>query len=140
MAEQQNRSHAGEPMAGERDIVEALRADPGRFTLREFLQQREAALYEVNRLRARLRQESLVPAVRADAMDRTARPNGDLHSPALRPGPLVSAKELKSILGVGSTTLYKMVSEGRFPRQSQFGYRKGRCHSNDVIEWLGRLQ
>ena len=140
ITEQQNSSHAGESMARERDIVEALRADPGRFTLGELLQQREAALHEISRLRARIRQESLVPAVRADAMDRTARPNGDLHSPALRPGTLVSAKELKSILGVGSTTLYKMVSEGRFPKQTHFGSRTARWRSDDVIEWLGRLR
>ena len=49
------------------DILELLRADPGRFTLGELLQQRDVALHEITRLRANCRQESQEPTICANA-------------------------------------------------------------------------
>lgn len=131
-------SRTGEYVDRNGDIIELLSIDPGHFTLGELLQQRETARQEIIRLRGRYRQASEEPALNLKA------PKGgtDDDSPpsALRPGMLVSAKELKSILSVSTTTLYKMVSEGRFPQQTHIGQRTARWRSDDVIKWLAQLR
>lgn len=137
--DQQKRGYPEEPVCRKHDIVDLLRADPGRFTLGELIQQREAALNEIIDLRKKCRQWPTDPTIRAEALGGSGA-NSELTAPALRPGMLVSAKELKSILGVGHSTIYKMVAEGRFPRQTRIGPRASRWRSDDVIEWLGRLR
>lgn len=122
------------------DIVETLRADPGRFPLGELLQQREAALHEIVRLRKTLINPSYDKDTSSGELPGLGQSN-DLRSiPAIRPGTLVSAKDLKQFLGIGRSTLYKMVAEGRFPGPAHFGPRTARWRSDEVIAWMEQLR
>jgi prophage regulatory protein len=122
------------------DIVEILRTDPGRFTLGELLQQREAALHEIIRLRETLIRPPYNKDAASGELQRTGNIQGLPSIPAIRPGMLVSAKDLKQFLGIGISSLYKMVAEGRFPKQTHFGPRTARWRSDDVIAWLDQLR
>lgn len=70
--ELQNYNHSGESRVRRPDIVDLLPSDPGRFTLEELLQQREAALHEIISLGANCSVARPEPLARDKAIPRAA--------------------------------------------------------------------
>jgi prophage regulatory protein len=118
------------------DIIDRLRLDPGQRTLGQILQDREAALHEILRLRKRLGPES-----REAWKPRSVAEHGprvqSLPDPAPpRPaGTLLRKKEVSDLLGLAPATLDRRVAEGSFPAQVRIGPRAVRWRYEDVIAW-----
>mgnify|MGYP005841321121 CR=1 FL=1 len=102
------------------DVVDRLRIDPGKRTVGELLQDREAALYEILRLRAD--SASVVGARRPKTVQIDEASNPD---PGSRCDSriLLKLKEVCELLSVSCSTVYKWLSEGNFPRPIRLGAR-----------------
>jgi prophage regulatory protein len=118
------------------DIVDRLRLDPGQRTLGQFLQDREAALHEILRLRKRLGPELQAAHQQwATAANRPPVPRLPDPVPARPAGALLRRKEVSELLGISATTVYALVAEGTFPAQVRIGPRCVRWRYKDVIAW-----
>jgi prophage regulatory protein len=120
-------------------MLEQLRADPGTRTLGQLLQERQWALHEIERLtdeNLRLRSLSAgTPSSEVVSETEVAR-----RAQALRnPNRLVRMKELRQLLGLGPSTIYKMMGEGRFPRSVHLGERTTAWRLSDVEAWQTSL-
>lgn len=93
------------------DIVDRLRADPGRRTLGELVQEREAAMHEIVRLRSELERWSARRAEKAKAPEFSQR---DLLK-SFRPGTLIRIQEVCELLGTSRSSIYRWVKKGTFP-------------------------
>lgn len=49
-------------------------------------------------------------------------------------------KELTEVTGLGRSTIYLMVSEGRFPKQRQLGTRAVGWLADEVFQWLAERE
>ena len=118
------------------DIVDRLRIDPGQRTLGQLLQDREAALHEILRLRQRLAPETQ-PAQQREDVARNG-PTAAGPADALPPraaGTLLRRKEVTALLGISNTSLYQRIAEGTFPAQVRIGPRAVRWRYEEVIAW-----
>jgi prophage regulatory protein len=118
------------------DIVDRLRLDPGQRTLGQLLQDREAALHEILRLRKRLGpdlQEARQPRFATEHGPRA--PSLPDPAPPRPAGTLLRRKEVSELLGISHGTLYRRVAEGSFPAQVRIGPRAVRWRYEDVIAW-----
>jgi len=101
------------------ELIRRLQIDPGRRTLGELIQDREAGLHEI----ARLRRE--IERIRTRSNNRKEKA-ADLptRSTPYRGGTLINVKEVCELLGISRSTVYKRVSDSSFPRprsvQEQF--------------------
>lgn len=53
---------------------------------------------------------------------------------------LLRRQEVEELVGISRSTLYTMISEGRFPKQVQISTRAVRWRRSDVIEWMRNLE
>lgn len=120
------------------DIFLSLQIDPGQRTLGQLLQDREAAFHEILRLRKALdracdgRGESMdykQDAARSGVATLVERPQ------AFRFGTLIRMSEVCEVLGLSRSTIYKLLSEGRFPEPVQIGDRAVRWRVEQVEAW-----
>lgn len=115
------------------DILSRLRIDPGKRTLGELLQDREAGVHEIVRLRAQIERLTAARAPRA------AKSEGRNEEPVMRPGMLIRLTELIELLGVSRSTIYKWVNEGTFPSPVRISERAVRWRTEDIEAWRGSL-
>lgn len=52
---------------------------------------------------------------------------------------IIRRKELEARIGLACSTIYAMMSEGRFPRPIKIGRRAVGWRASDVEEWLNTL-
>jgi prophage regulatory protein len=118
------------------DIVDRLRIDPGKRTLGELLQDREAALYEILRLRTDIGSvggvqiPNTVQMDKADRLDPESTPDSRM---------LLKLNEVCELLSVSRSTVYKLLSEGNFPRPVRLGARAIRWKVEDINDWRRSL-
>jgi prophage regulatory protein len=118
------------------DIVDRLRIDPGQRTLGQILQDREAALHEILRLRQRLAPETPLERQRKDAAGHSQLSPRVADALPPRPaGTLLRRKEVTGLLGISNSSLYQRIAEGTFPAQVRIGPRAVRWRYEDVIAW-----
>jgi len=58
----------------------------------------------------------------------------------LTPGQLVRIKQLKEVTNLPKSTIYRLISENRFPRQLKLGERIVAWRTDDIIAWMDGLQ
>ena len=122
------------------DMLERLREDPGNRTLGQLLQERQWALQEIERLTEELLRQRSVPAPKAPFQEIIDEAESARRAQALRnPNRLIRMKELRQLLGLGHSTLYKMIGEGRFPRPVRLGERAVAWRLADVEAWQRTL-
>jgi prophage regulatory protein len=122
-----------------RDILHRLRSDAGQLTIATLIQEREVAAAEIERLRRTVELHSISkprPEVREPV--RGPRTPQDL-TPVLRPGMLMRLKEVCRMLGVGSSTVYTWVAQGKFPRPMKIGQRASRWRAEEIQAWREAL-
>jgi prophage regulatory protein len=64
---------------------------------------------------------------------------GDIigNMPGVRGERLVRMKELRVLTGLGRSTIHRLISEGRFPKQIHpFGNRMAAWRLSDVQQWI----
>ena len=115
------------------DIIEKLRIDPGKRTLGELIQDREAAAHEINRLRAQLER---VSATRTKPRKETEPTNASPVSTRA----LIRLSDLCESLGVSRSTIYRWVAEDELPAPVRIGARALRWRSEDIEQWKSSLQ
>ena len=115
------------------EIIFRLQIDPGLRTLGELIQDREAALQEIRRLRKKVERLRNMTAKDSNRM-KEFKPN------SYKAGTLINIKQVSEILGISRSTIYKRISEGSFPSPVRVGPRAVRW-SVDVVEvWRDGLQ
>lgn len=120
-----------------RDILDRLRLDPGSLTLGQLLQDREAAAHEIQRLRDMLdRTTSSNTARRGAATIQTAR----TEQLAVSSNVLLRLPEVCQRLGLSRATIYKWISEGRFPAPVQVSQRSVRWRAEEINQWAKDLR
>lgn len=119
------------------DIVDRLRLDPGQRTLGQLLQDREAALQEIRRLRSDIER---LRAMRTRAPAKPETRDQETSDSVLRTGSLVSIKDLCALLKVSRSTIYKWVSEGDFPPPVRISKHSIRWKAEDVAQWRRSLE
>jgi prophage regulatory protein len=116
------------------DMLDRLALDPGTRTLGELLQEREWAVSEIRHLRAdvdRLSRQHHALRVEAE-MDHAV-------DPALNAQRLLRLSEVSTMIGLGRSSIYRYVSEGRFPSPIHVGYRSVRWKLADVLTWRAHI-
>jgi prophage regulatory protein len=118
------------------DMLDRLVLDPGTRTLGELFQEREWAVGEIRRLRmdvgrlsrkheaSRIEREMSEEAVDEKRLD-----------PALNAKRLIRLVEVCTMIGLGRSSIYRYVSEGRFPAPIKVGERSVRWKLSDVLAW-----
>jgi prophage regulatory protein len=116
------------------DMLDRLLLDPGTRTLGELLQEREWAVSEIRHLRAdvdRLSRKHHALRIEEE-VDRVV-------DPALNAQRLLRLSEVSTMIGLGRTSIYRYVSEGRFPSPVNVGYRSVRWKLADVLAWRAHI-
>lgn len=119
------------------DILDLLQTDPGRRTIGELIQEREEALHEIRTLRAEIqklrgaRSRSGALATDRDNTEQRAAMAGQL---------LVRLTDLCEQLAVSRGTIYRWLSEGKFPPPVRIGNRAVRWRVADVEVWCRSLE
>jgi prophage regulatory protein len=114
------------------DMLDRLILDPGTRTLGELLQEREWAVSEIRRLRVDVNRLSHKrEALRIEKEMEHA----EGFDPGLNAQRLLRLAEVSKMLGIGRSTVYKYVNEGRFPSPVNVGYRSVRWKLADVLAW-----
>jgi prophage regulatory protein len=121
------------------DILACLRLDSGRRTLGQLLQDREAAIHEIARLRSELEHQSR-RYIDRDSHARLERPTADTKKPPFGPGSLVQLSDVCNQIGLSRSSLYKRLSDGDFPRPVRLGQKMVRWRLEDVEAWREGLR
>ena len=124
------------------DILERLRIDPGQRTLGQLLQDREAAAYEIARLRSQIDRLRTVDALQAPDREMKAQltiPAAASKKPAYRPGTLIRVADVCELLGVSVSTVYRWRSQEAFPEPVKLGPNTVRFRIDDIEAWRDAL-
>ena len=108
------------------DVLERLQIDPGQRTLGQLFQDREAAAYEIERLRSENDRLAARDATRASNDRGTPSPPVAVEKttqPAFRAGTLLRIADVCDWLGISRSTVYHLLSEGIFPEPVRLGPR-----------------
>ena len=114
------------------DMLDRLILDPGTRMLGELMQEREWAAWEIRRLRANV--DRLSRKHQATRIEREMEhPEG--FDRALNAQRLLRLAEVSTMVGLKRSSIYRYVSEGRFPAPIRVGYRSVRWKLADVLAW-----
>jgi prophage regulatory protein len=126
------------------DMLERLRSDPGHRTLGELLQERQWAVQEIERLRARVvpppierRGVQVAASVERPPVPKSATEQWPVTS--ISPHQLLRLAEVSKMIGLSRSAIYQMIERGRFPAGVHVGTRARRWRMGDVGAWLERL-
>jgi prophage regulatory protein len=123
------------------DMLDRLKQDPGTRTLGELLQERQWALQEIVGLTEQLgRLRSAVPAKHASGPIESPKEHQRQADALKSPNRLVRMKELRQLVGLGHSTIYKMMEEGRFPRSIHLSERSTAWRLADILAWQESLR
>jgi prophage regulatory protein len=131
-----------ERLAASAGMLDRLQEDPGLRTLGQLLQEREWAVHEIGRLTAEIARlnERLVSDERVAS--RAGQPSDGprrIEQGPENPRRLVRMKELKQIVGLARSTIYRMMEMGQFPRSVHLSERSAAWRLADIIEWQNGL-
>jgi predicted DNA-binding transcriptional regulator AlpA len=118
------------------DMLDLLRLDPGTRTLGQLLQEREWAYTEISRLRSDEARQ-IQRAKTRDFTTQVAVPNADATLDRHR---LVRLPEVCRLTGLGRSSVYKHIADGRFPAPLKLSERSVRWRLNDVLDWQNHVQ
>jgi prophage regulatory protein len=120
------------------DMLDMLRLDLGSRTMGQLMQEREWAYGEIMRLRreiARLTQHNSPRSIAAQPISPVPMPNTD---PMLDKHRLIRLPEVRRLVGLSHSSIYRLVSQGRFPVPLKISERAVRWRYADILEWQAR--
>jgi len=123
-------------MLGNTNVLERLRVDPGQRTFGELLQDREAALHEIRRLRREIEQ---LRHIREGRRERSAAVQSAIAARNFHSGMLLRIGTVCELIGVCRSTLYRWISEGSFPEPVRISERAVRWNIDDIEVWRNAL-
>jgi prophage regulatory protein len=119
------------------DMLDLLRLDSGNRTMGQLMQEREWAYGEITRLRrenARLTQNNTPRSIAAQPMSPVPIPL----DPTLEKHRLIRLPEVRRLVGLSHSSIYRLVSEGRFPVPLKISERAVRWRYADILDWQAR--
>ena len=121
-----------------RDIVARLRRDAGQLTIAELIQEREAAAYEIERLRDQHdRLQVAVPPSRTTPAPPPTAPKTSAERPQpLQLGALVRLSDICKLVGLSRSSIYSRVGEGSFPAPIRLSDHCVRWRREDLDAWV----
>lgn len=133
------------------EVLEYLRLDPGSRTLGQLLQERQWAVCEIERLRARA--DRLASAAATDlAVAKAAEPRRSRLSqdavyqattmppaPAASIGQLLRLSEVRKLIGLSRSTIYTKIERNEFPAGVRVSARARRWRLVDITAWQDGL-
>ena len=123
------------------DMLDRLKQDPGTRTLGELLQERQWALQEILNLTEHLgKLRNAVPARHSSDPIESPRELQRQADALKNPNRLVRMKELRQLVGLGHSTIYKMMEEGRFPRSIHLSERSTAWRLAEILAWHESLR
>jgi prophage regulatory protein len=114
------------------DMLDRLGLDPGTRTLGELMQEREWAVGEIRRLRADV--DRLSRKHHATRIEKEME-QADGLDPKLNAQRLLRLTEVSTMVGLKRSSIYRYVSEGKFPAPVRVGIRGVRWRLMDVLAW-----
>jgi prophage regulatory protein len=118
------------------DMLDRLILDPGTRTLGELLQEREWAVGEIRRLRVDVNRLSHKrEALRIEKEMEHA----EGFDPGLNAQRLLRLTQVSTMVGLKRSSIYRYVSEGRFPAPIKVGERSVRWKLADVLAWRSEV-
>lgn len=120
------------------DILERLRIDPGQRTLGHLLQDREAAIHEIERLRSQLSQlgaEGKTTPLTHLKGEKATLPAPDTRKPPFRAGTLIRLPDVCELLGISRSTIYHLLANGDFPEPVRVGEKAVRWQIDAIDAW-----
>lgn len=118
-----------------RDLLDRLREDPGRKTLGELIQEREAAAQEIENLRQRLGAVR-VPGIAKAPPKTPVAARVEVPRPLLGEKVLLRLKDVSSAVGLCRSSIYRLVAEGTFPKPVHVSERSVRWRAADIEAWI----
>jgi len=116
------------------DIIDRLAIDPGKRTIGELLQEREAAAQEIARIRTELDRLRASQKSRISVgIEGTSKNEADRSG--FRAGTLLRLRQVCEYLGISRSTIYNLISKGRFPKPVRLGPGTVRWSVDDVDAW-----
>ena len=116
------------------DMLSRIEADSGTRTLGELLQERQWALDEINRLRAK---------IEADLLDQKNKNPLEIKrnsASAAHGAPealnFMRLADVQLRFGISRSTIYRLMQDGVFPRPIKFGSRLVRWRYCEVAAWM----
>jgi prophage regulatory protein len=107
----------------------------------QLLQERQWALQEIERLADEILKLRSLSAAKPPSAEVVSETEAARRAHALRnPNRLLRMKELRHLLGLGPSTIYKMMGEGRFPRCVHLGERATAWRLADIEAWQASLR
>src|SRR3984885_5951261 len=122
-----------------RDLLDAMRTDPGHRTLGELLQERQWAVNEISRLRdevIRIASRRVDPVQSASSQRISAA--RDFGNPLISRR-LLRLSDVESLVGLSRSMIYRLISERRFPAQTRVGLRAVRWRAADILAWQDQV-
>jgi prophage regulatory protein len=119
------------------DILDRLQVDPSRRTFGELLQEREAAVQEIRRLRAEYDKSRSASHPTYTALVHAEQSASE---EAPRPQMLFRLNDLCDQLGVSRSTIYNWLTENKFPVPVRIGVRAVRWRVEDIERWCNALE
>lgn len=111
-------------MRGE-DVLERLAIDPGKRTIGELIQDREAAVQEIMRLRIELQRRPATAARSTPAETTLLRPTDTL----------LALRDVCALLRISRSSVYKRLLQNSFPQPIRLGPRTVRWRLDCVRAW-----
>ncbi len=121
------------------DIIERLRIDPGQVTLGQLIQDREASVHEIERLRAEISNVRATSTIRrgdSASLPQLMITEDDSKSSPFCPGTLISIKKVCGLLGISRATIYRNMANGIFPKPIALGPRTVRWRIEVITAWV----
>jgi prophage regulatory protein len=120
------------------DMLDLLRLDSGTRTMGQLMQEREWSYGEITRLRkenARLTQHNTPRSIAVQPTSPASIPDSD---PTIDRHRLIRLPEDRRLVGLSHSSIYRLVSQGRFPVPPKISERAVRWRYADVLEWQAR--
>lgn len=98
------------------DILDRLQTDPGKRTLGELLQDREAAIHEIKRLRAEIERLRTLRTEKpgTEKSESPSAPLAPASQPTYRAGTLLRLPDVCAFVGLSRSAIYRGVISGNF--------------------------
>ncbi len=120
------------------DIIDRLSIDPGRITLGQLLQDREAALIEIKRLCNLVSNLQNARRNGVSTTEEISKTTKGMDTGST--GKLITISELCDLLRIARSTFYHLRTETGFPRPLKFAGRTVRYPLNEILAWQERVR
>jgi prophage regulatory protein len=121
------------------DILNRLKVDAGQLTIASLIQEREAAVLEIQQLRETI-DRLQADKERGNRLRSVVSKPSLIISPPSNPDALLRLKDVCALIGVGRSTIYKWVELSSFPKPIRVGARSVRWKASDLAQWRDALK